>query len=46
MKNPFVFFGRLKEDDPRREELEAEIETVFGEVEKVIADVNDTFGES
>ncbi|WP_353625722.1 hypothetical protein [Bacillus sp. JCM 19041] len=41
MKNPF-FFGQLKEDDPRREALESEIESVFNEVEKVIADVKVT----
>ncbi|WP_160319307.1 MULTISPECIES: hypothetical protein [Bacillaceae] len=41
MKNPFVF-GRLKEEDPRREALEATIKTVFDELEEVTADVNVT----
>ncbi|AIC92882.1 hypothetical protein [Shouchella lehensis] len=41
MKNPFVF-GRLKEEDPRREALETTIETVYDELEKMTADVNVT----
>lgn len=42
MKNPFVF-GRLKEDDPGREELEAAIESILVDAEIVLTNVKETF---
>ncbi|WP_169871077.1 hypothetical protein [Shouchella patagoniensis] len=42
MKNPFVF-GRLKEDDPGREEFETAIESILVDAEIVLTNVKDMF---
>lgn len=42
MKNLFVF-GQMKEDDPRREELEAVTESIFCEIEQEINEITNAF---
>ncbi|WP_179288272.1 hypothetical protein [Shouchella clausii] len=42
MKNVFVF-GRMKEDDPRREEVEAMTESIFCAIEQEIDQITHAF---
>ncbi|GIN11030.1 hypothetical protein J26TS2_08970 [Shouchella clausii] len=41
--NNFFVFGRIKEDDPRRKELEAITESIFFEIEKEIDEITNAF---